>query len=337
MAAGGSFNISQGKDSALTKENILTTLKDSGYPLEQEIASCLEKMEWDFNLNYAFTDIETNISREIDILAQRDLWHESLFKAQQQKVEKESKKGELQTIDQRVRLNVELLIECKRVGSPIVFFCRPKQPRDFFPNHIDDIVHYSGVRPEITIKPLNELSSHIFTIGQLLEFGKISHYSRCSEKATQFCKIFREGKKFKAGHEEIYQSFVVPLIKAIEYQKLVRKVKPTWMYFDMYLHYPLIVIDGEILKVDPKCEILETTNHVELVRNYYSNKIGGTYRIDVISKSYFCDFVEKVLMPSLVSIEKEVRKKEMVIAKSKTHVRTMDKFYRFMHVSIDKK
>ncbi|HUW48422.1 MAG TPA: hypothetical protein VMW36_06745, partial [Patescibacteria group bacterium] len=80
----------------------------------------------------------------------------------------------------------------------------------------------------------------------------------------------------------------------MEYQKLVRKLKSMWMYFDMHLHYPLIVIEGEMLRVNSGCTALEKVNHVELVRNYYSDKIGGTYRIDVVSKDYFPEFIEKV-------------------------------------------
>jgi hypothetical protein len=328
--------MSQDREGGMTNEDILKILKESGYPLEQEIASCLEKMDWNFTLNYAFTDIETNASREVDILAERALWLDNLRKAQNQGVTKKGKGQKWQTIEQRVRLNVELLIECKRIRSPLVFFCRPKQSSDFFSRHGDDIVQYSGVRPEIVVRPWNELSSYIFTIGQLLEFGKLSHYSRSSEKATQFCKIYRKVGNLKADHAEVYQSFVVPLIKAVAHQKKMRQVKPSWAYFDMFLHYPLIIIEGEILKVDSECKSLETTNHVELIRNYYSNKIGGTYRIDVVSKGYLCEFVEEVLMPSILSIEKELRKKEIAIAKGKMRVRSIAKFDEFMHSDVNK-
>ena len=187
------------------------------------------------------------------------------------------------------------------------------------------------MRPEIVVKPLNQRSRHIFTVGQLLRFGDLSHYSRNGEKATQFRKIYQSGRSPKADHAEVYQSFIVPLIKAIAHQKIARQAKPSWIYFQMFLHYPVVVIDGEILKADPECRMVEKTNHVELVRNYYSSKIGGTYRIDVVSKSYFCEFVEKVLVPSILSIEREVMQKGTAIAQSTMRVSSMAKFFEFMN------
>jgi hypothetical protein len=314
--------MSKETEGRVTDEDILRVLKDSGYPLEQEIASCLEKMEWSFTLNYAFTDIETNISREIDILAERKLRLENISEP----VGLGTTTGRLQKwkgIEQRVRLNIELLVECKKIKSSLVFFCRPKQSSDYFPSNADDIIQHSGTKPEIVVKPLNELSHTVFTVGQFLKFGKLSHYSRSKEKATQFCKIYRSGKNLAADHAEVYQSFVVPLIKAVEYQKMVRQAKPSQLYFDMFLHYPIIVIDGMILKTDPECKLLEKTHHVEFVRNYYSSKIGGTYRIDVVEKSYLCEFIEKVLTPSILSIEKEIGKNEKAIANGGMRVRSV--------------
>jgi hypothetical protein len=325
--------MSESREGGITDEDIRKTLKSSGYPLEQEMASILEKMGWDFTLNYAFTDIETDISREIDILAERSLWYEkppeTLVKELTQNEFSTKNKSEWKTVEQRVRLNVEIIIECKKIGAPIVFFCRQKQPKDFLPTRSDDIIQHSGVKPEIKIKPLNELSIHIFSLGQFLKFGKISHYSKCQEKATQFCKVFRAGKDLKAEHGDIYQSFIVPLIKAVEYQKIVRKLKPTWRYFDMYLHYPMLIIDGEMLRANAECTSVESTNHVELMRNYYSNKIGGTYRIDIIKKDYFNEFIEKVLMPSLLTIAVEVGKKQNDIANGKVFTRKIEKFFDF--------
>ena len=323
--------MSQDKESGMAEEDILRILRDSGYPLEQEIASSLEKMKWNFTLNYAFMDIETNVSREIDLLAERNVSLENLMKALNKEVNKEHKGQGWKTIGERVRLSVELLVECKKIKSPIVFFCRPKQTSDFFPHQADDIVQYSGVKPEIVVKPLNQRSRHIFTVGQLLRFGDLSHYSRNGEKATQFCKIYKSGKSLKADHAEVYQSFIVPLIKAVAHQKIARQVKPSWVFFDMFLQYPVIVIDGEILKADPECKTVEKTNHVELVRNYYSSKIGGTYRIDVVSKSYFCEFIEKVLMPSVLLIDRELAQKVTAVAEGTMRVRSMAKFFEFMN------
>jgi hypothetical protein len=71
--------MSQNRKDGETDADILRVLKSSGYPLEQEIASILEKMGWKFTLNYAFTDVETNKSREIDVLADRVLWDERYY------------------------------------------------------------------------------------------------------------------------------------------------------------------------------------------------------------------------------------------------------------------
>jgi hypothetical protein len=310
----------------VSKEEILQLLKESGYPLEQEVASCLEKIEWSPTLNYAFTDVETDNSREIDVLAERAFWELRHIKAQNQKKEQQSKK-KWETIEQKIRVNVELLIECKKTKSPIVFFCRPKQSMDFFPTHADNIIQYSGVRPEVTVKPWNELSTHCYSIGQFLNFGQISHYFKCKDKATQFCKIHREGKNFRADHGEVYQSFVVPLIKAVECQKMLHPYTAK-TYADMFLYYPILVEEGEIFKVNPECDTLTETNHVELSRYYYSNKIAGRYRIDVVRKDYLCNFIEKTLTPSIVLIDEEVGKKEKYVAKGKMRINSIDELNR---------
>ncbi|HUW48421.1 MAG TPA: hypothetical protein VMW36_06740 [Patescibacteria group bacterium] len=185
--------MSQNRKDGVTDADILKTLKDSGYPLEQEIASILEKMGWDCTLNYAFTDVETNVSRETDILAQRDMTLERHLKNLTEsapRIGDAESKSRWRSMNERVRLHVEVIVECKKVTSPVVFFCRNKQPKDLFPMYADDMVQYSGVKSEITVKPWNELSTHTFTLGQFLEFGKICHYAKCKEKATQFCKVF---------------------------------------------------------------------------------------------------------------------------------------------------
>jgi len=156
-----------------------------------------------------------------------------------------------------------------------------------------------------------------------LRFGRLGHYSETKEKATQFCKIYWKGKNLKADHGEVYQSLVVPLIKAVAYQKMLRYPKPTWVYFDIFLQYPIVVVKGDIFKVDSECESIKEVNHVELVRNYYSDKIGGTYHIDLVSDNYFPKFVHDVLTPSIMKIEKEARKRDEVLAKGKMRVRSI--------------
>jgi len=300
------------KKGKISKEKILQCIKKSGYPFEQIVASCLEEVKWYPTLNYAFTDFETTVSREIDVLAEKHIWIESLSKQQNQPL---------------VRLNAELLIECKQTKSPLVFFCRPKQISDFFCTPNNEIVQYSGIKSEVVVKPRNERDTYSFTASQFLRFGKLSHYSKSKEKATQFCKIYWKGKDLRADHAEVYQSFIVPLIKAVAYQKMLRRPKPTWRYFDMYLHYPIMIVKGDIFKVDSECKSIEGVNHVELVRNYYSAKIGGTYHIDVVSESYFRKFVDDVLMPSIKTMEKEVRKRDKALAKGEMRVRSIDKLY----------
>lgn len=309
---------------------ILQSLRSSGYPLEQEIASALAKKGWDFSLNYAFTDIETNDSREIDVLAERRLWDknfENIIKTIPENQITSKVMNRWVTIKDRVRLNAELLIECKKLKSPVVFLSRTKQPKDFLPSSSDDIVQYSGVKPEIHLRPGYHLDTHYFSLGQLLRFGKISHYAKCLEKATQFCKVYKKNQRLIADHGEIYQSFILPLIKATEYQKAARKVKSGWSYYDMYIHYPLLIIDGEILKANTDCTSLEAVNHVELVRNYYSDKISGTYRIDVLRKDYFPEFVEKILMPSLSAIQMELKARENIVANGKAVVSNFNEFF----------
>ena len=125
--------MSQDEGSGMAEKDILGILRDSGYPLEQEIASSLEKMNWNFTLNYAFMDVETNVSREIDLLAERKVSLENLMKALNKEVTKEHKGQGLKILDKRVTLSVELLVECKKIKSPpLSFFADPNRLLIFF-------------------------------------------------------------------------------------------------------------------------------------------------------------------------------------------------------------
>jgi hypothetical protein len=310
------------EEGQISNEEILKILKTSGYPLEQEVASSLQKIEWSPVLNYAYTDVETDSSREIDVLCERSFWeirHNQSLKAKQEQVQHKK----WVTIEQKVRVNAELLVECKKTKSPLVFFCREKQAYDFFPSQSDNLIQWSGVRSEIVVKPINELSVHSYSIGQFLRFGILSHYSKAKEVSSQFCKIHKEGKKFKADHGEIYQSFVVPLVKAVEWQKRLHPYRGT-PYQDLFLYYPIIVAEGTLLKVNPECNEIAETNHVELLRRYYSGKVTGCYRIDVVSKDYFSDFVEKIVTPSIIQIDEEVGKKENHIIKGSMRIKSIE-------------
>jgi hypothetical protein len=97
-------------------------------------------MHWNFTLNYAFTDIETNASREIDILAEKAFWLIARATSNEKPTNEEESQIWEEVIKRRVRLNIELLIECKKTESPLAFFCRPKQFSDFVPSHTDDII-----------------------------------------------------------------------------------------------------------------------------------------------------------------------------------------------------
>lgn len=117
--------------------------------------------------------------------------------------------------------------------------------------------------------------------------------------STQFCKITKRGKKVEAHHGEINNSYILPLIKSIEYFKIEAQKYKSRDKIRLIIFYPFLVISGSLYSLDVRRKNLKPkeVNHVIFRRNYESFKISGTYFIDVVNILHFKEFLEKFLIP----------------------------------------
>jgi hypothetical protein len=95
--------------SGSTEEDIISALKDSGYLVEQEVASQLEALGYHVFTNWPFEDADEGKSREVDVRAIRR------FALNEPK---------------KLGAFIEIIVECKNSGNPIVFIERPKNEPD---------------------------------------------------------------------------------------------------------------------------------------------------------------------------------------------------------------
>src|SRR5258708_26236343 len=88
-----------------TIEEINNAVQKTGFLFEQNIASAIENANFDVITNYAYLDTDEGKSREVDIVA-----HKQMFEIK----------------DRNIRGVCYLICECKDSDNPMVFFVRKK-------------------------------------------------------------------------------------------------------------------------------------------------------------------------------------------------------------------
>lgn len=257
-----------------TLENIKDAMKESGYLLEQEIATELENLGFKVQTASAFEDEEEGKSREIDIFATNGYYHND---------------------DLKLSIFAGILCECKNNSNPFVFICRDKKHHDryFIPKEIVFPVEKYIIPLEGS--PDKKIAVSAFNYFKL---EKKHHYFSESQKAVQFCKIVRKGKKWEAQHDGIYDSLFIPLVKALEFQKShVKKYYEN--YNAIYAFYPIVVLNSELYYIDsnnPEVAPREVS-HISFIREIKSKNLDGTYLIEFVNKKYLADFVNEKIKP----------------------------------------
>src|SRR6266851_5303352 len=92
-----------------THEEIMEAIRQSGYLMEQHVATQLEALNFHIKTNVAFEDPDQGKSREMDVSAIKQVaMNESA----------------------KVSAFVELIVECKNSNNPLVLVTRPKNEGD---------------------------------------------------------------------------------------------------------------------------------------------------------------------------------------------------------------
>ena len=206
--------------------DIIDALRQSGYLMEQEVATQLEALAFHVHTNLAFKDIEEEKSREIDVRAIKRVAHNE---------------------EKRLSAFVEIIAECKNSTNPFVFIGRPKNQTDnqYHPQELVlPIAKYTAWASNASRRKEKDAFFH-------LGFDKVHHDFARDTKAVQFCRIDRKGKSWHANHSGLYDSIFYPLAKAFIAQKgdIPIATRPNdWRFF--WLLVPMVITSGDIFYVD---------------------------------------------------------------------------------------
>jgi hypothetical protein len=128
----------------ISDQLVLEAVERSGYPLQIIVADELRRRKFQVRQEWAFVDQDTEQTRAIDLLAQRDLYS---F-------------GE----ELRVRPSLALVVECKQSELPYVFFLTGTKARS------GDFPHFAGLRKyEVAVTSDDTRDLYSFGIPSLLD------------------------------------------------------------------------------------------------------------------------------------------------------------------------
>lgn len=259
-------------------EEILSAIHASGFLMEQDVATVLEARGFNVQTSMAFPDQNEGKSREMDVWA-----------IQRTFVDEEHK----------FAVFCEIISECKNNSNPYVFITRKKgaidknwQPKEFrFP-----------VKTYEARQSLDKLNFRVTEFPPMRELGldEIHPFSASEDKAVQFCRIDRNGKKWSANHGGLYDATLIPLIKCLmdrqEKTKHISNQKDgQWRY--AWFQFPVVVIRGKLFAVDstrsdPK---LDEVGHVPFIRDVQMKGLEGRYLVDFVREDCLDQYLTSVV------------------------------------------
>lgn len=271
-------------------EEIVNALKRSGYLMEQEVATELEKLGYHVRTNKAFTDSEEGKSREIDVQAYKQI---------------------LRSEEHKLSVSVEILAECKNNSNPFVFVGREKNATD---NRMPPKEFVFPFAQYVASKPIGNNQTRIRELSPFFHLGfDAVHPTHISdEKAVQFCRIDRKGGGWSANHGGLYDAIFYPLIKALEARRSetpINRQNDEWRFF--WFYFPMVVLSGEIFYVNSMKppEEIEKREFVNFRREIKTEKIKGVFAVDFVRQEHLQKFEEQCISPlvnrAVALVEKE--------------------------------
>lgn len=259
-------------------EEIVGALKNSGYLMEQEVATELEKLGYHVRTNKAFTDSDEGKSREIDVQAFKQV---------------------LRSEDHKLTVCVEILAECKNNSNPFVFVGREKNATD---NRVPPREFIFPISSYTARKPVEPNSVKVREVGPFFHLGFDAvhppHVSK--EKAVQFCRIDRKGSGWSANHGGLYDSIFFPLVKAFQARRAETRINRNgdeWKFF--WFYFPIVVLSGDIFYVNSMKppEQIEPRDYVNFKREIKTEDINGIFSVDFVRQEHLQSFEENCIRP----------------------------------------
>ena len=290
----------------ITVADIEKAIKKSGFPLQTLMATYLSKSFY-VQEEWPFIDSDSAETRTLDIFANRMFFKPKDYQSY-------------------ARPELNMLIECKQSESPYVFFLSTNSPAT------TDFPLITGLHnSEIELKTDEDRSTHVAPLIECLGLSSHPFISGDIPSAMSFSKYVQNGKMELQG-DEPFRNIVLPLVKGIRHFKDYSNPPSTALYFDCGITLGVVLIDAPLLGVlsnENKNEISEL-NWVRVFKRTsenaeYMHDRSKCFAIDVISKDFLEEYLEKNLIPFMELFSKRVIKHQKVIATGKGFVPGLNK------------
>lgn len=268
-------------------DEIMGALVESGYLMEQEVASRFEALGYHVQTNRAFEDPDEGKSREMDVSAVRRVHFDE---------------------ENKIAIFIEFIVECKNSSNPFAFITRRKNELDRRESPRELIFPIRSYRHS---KLISHNQSTVLEKSAFLTLGldREHYYFQNHHKSVQFCRIDRKGSGWQANHGGIFDSILFPLIKAFEVRrKTMRPREFANEWFNIFLLVPTVVIRGDLFAIDStvKDPIPETIRHVTMMREIKSNKFSGKYLIEFVTEDEIENFIHHKIEALAAAVQRAV-------------------------------
>lgn len=265
-----------------TNEEIREALAQSGYLMEQQVATQLERLGYHVWTNAPFEDPDEGKSREMDVRAVQRFVHDE---------------------EQKVSAFVEIVVECKNSDNPYVFITRFKNSSDnnYPPNGWLFPIDYYDMKKDIDQSRGYSRRLHAFFH---LGYGNVKSDYLADDKAVQFCRIDRTGRNtWQANHGGLYDSIFFPMAKAVTSR--IRGAPKSavgpdqWKYF--WFIFPIVVLSGRILKVDTRLPEpdLADVEFINFQRELKSKSVNGRFSVDFVRQASLEEYHAACVVPTM--------------------------------------
>lgn len=288
-----------GETPVINRDQMLTALKRSGYLLEHRAEQLFASKGFHISNSNYFVDPDTDKLREIDLIAENS--HIKL---------KARETGNIGTVTHR------FICECENNAQPTVFFLSEGK----YPDRGQGII-YNAI-PHLTLPESANIGEHQMWGDGLINAQNVfpKHHFFNMHMATQYCSFApREKKQYNgdwiAKHFDEQHDTLENLLKAAAYiserdsEGIDAFPLPYYGKYQVYLYYPLIVLQNELLtaKVTKDGIELQEADHVVYWKNHKIEDYEHLFAIDVIRESYLPKYIE-LIEDEIESLHTEILK-----------------------------
>jgi hypothetical protein len=274
------------------QEDIMQALVDSGYLMEQEVASRFEAIGYHVQTNRAFEDEDEGKSREMDVSAFRRVHFDE---------------------ENKIVIDIEFIVECKNSTNPFAFITRRKNQIDRQEAPRELIFSRRTYQQSKTLDHNRSMSRQVSAF-LTLGIDNDHYYFKNQEKSVQFCRIDRKGSGWQANHGGIFDSILFPLIKAFEARRKTMKsiqgpsTPDEWHVIALLV--PTVVIRGDLFTIDSTLNEPKPTpiSHVTLMREIKSKTLSGKFLIEFVAEKEIENFVQQKIEALAASVQRAVYK-----------------------------